>query len=255
MKFFYKSLVTSTKVHSGRNNTGQITCRHKGGGCKTLYRKVDFDLSFSNNFDNYKLIRTEYDPNRSCFLGLLYNYGFNSYSYILLPKGLEVSDYLLNPSEFFFKVKPGYRASLDDFSLGNLVHNISLSPLKGKGVLCRSKGTYAKILQKNVKNKYVRIKLPSGEERLVLGTCKATLGVLSSLSKSQGKKNAGYSRRLGKRPSVRGVAMNPVDHPHGGGEGRTSGGRCSVSPWGKLTKGKPTVYKKKNYVIKTRKQS
>merc|ERR1712087_934197 len=117
------------------------------------------------------------------------------------------------------------------------------------GILCRSKGSFAKILQKNIKKKYVKIRLPSGEERLVHGLCKATLGTVSSCQKKIGKKNAGWSRRMGKRPSVRGVAMNPVDHPHGGGEGRTSGGRCSVSPWGWLTIGKPTVSKKKKKIF------
>jgi large subunit ribosomal protein L2 len=137
--------------------------------------------------------------------------------------------------------------------MGSFIHNISLS-IFGPGILCRSRGSFAKILQKNIKNRYIRIRLSSGEERLVHNLCKATLGKVSSIRKSIKKKNAGWARRMGNRPSVRGVAMNPVDHPHGGGEGRTSGGRCSVSPWGKLTIGKPTVYKKKNMIIRSRKQ-
>lgn len=254
MKTFYKNLVCSLKNHSGRNNKGRITVRHQQGGCKNLYRKINFNLPFSMKGDNYQLVRSEYDPNRSCFIGLVYHFGSKKYDYILLPDGLNPSDYILNPSETFFKMKPGYRSSLNKFPLGTLVHNISLESSNGKGVLCRSKGNYAKILQKNINQKHVRLKLPSGEERLILGTCKATMGVVSSLEKPSGAKNAGYSRRLGKRPSVRGVVMNPVDHPHGGGEGRTSGGRCSVSPWGKLTKGKPTVFKKNKNITKTRKQ-
>jgi len=254
MKTFYKGLVCPSKNHSGRNNKGRITVRHQEGGCKTLYRKVNFNLTFQNIKDNYQLVRIEYDPNRSCFIGLVYHFGNKKYDYILLPEGLKIQDYLLNSSESFFKIKPGYRTSLNNFPLGTLVHNISLDPLKGNGVLCRSKGNYAKILQKNINKKYVRLKLPSGEERLILGSCLATMGIVSSLTKSFGTKNAGYSRRLGRRPSVRGVVMNPVDHPHGGGEGRTSGGRCSVTPWGKLTKGKPTVFKKNRHITKTRKQ-
>jgi len=254
MKKFYKSLISPLKNYSGRNRKGRITVRHQEGGCKTLYRKINFNLPFSDLKDNYKLIRIEYDPNRNCFIGLLYNYDTSRCNYILLPEGLKVEDYLLNSSESTFSMKPGYRTELKNLPLGTLAHNLSLDPMKGTGLLCRSKGSYAKILQKNINKKYVRVKLPSGEERLVLGNCRATVGMVSTKLKSVGTKNAGYSRRLGKRPSVRGVAMNPVDHPHGGGEGRTSGGRCSVSPWGKLTKGKPTVYRKKKYVIQSRKQ-
>lgn len=137
--------------------------------------------------------------------------------------------------------------------MGSFIHNISLYT-SGHGILCRSRGSFAKILQKGIKNNYVRIRLPSGEERLVHRFCKATLGKVCSIKKSVKKKNAGWSRRMGNRPCVRGVAMNPVDHPHGGGEGRTSGGRCSVSPWGKLTIGKPTVFKKKQMITRSRKQ-
>jgi len=254
MKLFYKSLVTSKKHKSGRSRNGYICVRRRQGGCSVLYRKVNFNLLFNIN-DNYKLIRSEYDPNRSSFIGLVYNYRNKGFSYILLPEGLSVNEMILNPFEDAFKRKPGFRTCLEHFPLGSLVHNISLS-VTGCGVLCRSRGSFAKILQKNVKNKYIRIRLPSGEERLVHKYCKATLGTVSNIKKNIKKKNAGWARRMGKRPAVRGVAMNPVDHPHGGGEGRTSGGRCSVSPWGKLTIGKPTVSKKKNKknIIKFRKQ-
>jgi len=252
MKYFYKGLIISKKQKSGRNRNGRICVRRRQGGCSSLYRIVNYNLSFSK-YDNYKLVRIEYDPNRSAFIGLLYNYYDSSFDYIILPNGLVVNDIILNSFEFTFKRKSGFRAYLDNFPLGSLVHNISLN-LLGKGVLCRSRGSFAKILQKNIKNKYIRIRLPSGEERLVHKKCKATLGIVSNIKKSIKKKNAGWARRMGNRPSVRGVAMNPVDHPHGGGEGRTSGGRCSVSPWGKLSIGKPTVMSKNKMVILSRKQ-
>lgn len=252
MKNFYKGLITSKKQKSGRGRNGQICVRRRQGGCSSLYRIINFNLSF-NKGDNYKLLRIEYDPNRSAHIGLVYNFKNMSFHYILLPEGLEVNNLLLNASEVFFKRKPGFRTSLDNFPLGSLVHNISLSVL-GKGIFCRSKGSFGKILQKNVQNKYVRVRFPSGEERLLHQKCKATLGIVSNVEKSIKKKNAGWSRRMGKRPSVRGVAMNPVDHPHGGGEGRTSGGRCSVTPWGKITIGKPTVLKKNKMIIRSRKQ-
>jgi len=252
MKQFYKGLVISKKQKSGRGRNGRICVRRRQGGCSSLYRIINFDLSFSSN-DNYKLVRIEYDPNRSAFIGLLYNYKDSSFHYIILPDGLVINDFLLNSFESSFKRKSGFRTYLKDFPLGSLIHNISLSIL-GKGILCRSRGSFAKVLQKNIKNKYVRIRLPSGEERLIHQNCKATLGIVSNIQKRIKKKNAGWSRRMGNRPSVRGVAMNPVDHPHGGGEGRTSGGRCSVSPWGKLTIGKPTVLNKSKMVVFSRKQ-
>jgi large subunit ribosomal protein L2 len=252
MKYFYKGLVISKKQKSGRDRNGRICVRRRQGGCSSLYRIINFNLSFNEN-DNYKLVRIEYDPNRSAFIGLLYNYKDSSFNYILLPDGLVLNDIILNSLELSFKPKPGFRTNLNKFSLGSLIHNISLKVL-GKGILCRSRGSFAKILQKNIKNKYIRIRLPSGEERLVHQDCKATLGIVSNKQKNIKKKNAGWSRRMGNRPSVRGVAMNPVDHPHGGGEGRTSGGRCSVSPWGKLTIGKPTVLKKNLMIIVSRKQ-
>jgi len=252
MKKFYKGLVTSKKQKSGRDRNGRICVRRRQGGCSSLYRIINFDLSF-NPDDNYKLVRIEYDPNRSSYIGLLYNYKDNSFNYIILPEGLVLNDVLLNSFESSFKRKSGFRTYLKDFPLGSLIHNISLCVL-GKGILCRSRGSFAKILQKNVNDKYIRIRLPSGEERLIHQNCKATLGIVSNLKKSIKNKNAGWSRRRGNRPAVRGVAMNPVDHPHGGGEGRTSGGRCSVSPWGKLTIGKPTVLRQKKMVILSRKQ-
>jgi len=253
MKFFYKGLVISKKQKSGRTRNGRIAIRRRQGGCSSLYRKINFDLSF-NFKENYKLVRIEYDPNRSAFIGLIYNFKKCIFDYIILPEGLSLNDIIFNSYDFRFKKKPGFRTYLQNFSLGSFVHNISLV-ISGKGILCRSCGSFAKILQNNVRGKYVKIRLPSGEERLIHGLCKATFGTVSLVKKKIGTKNAGWSRRMGNRPSVRGVAMNPVDHPHGGGEGRTSGGRCSVTPWGKITIGKPTVLKKKNWmIIRSRKQ-
>ena len=252
VKKFYKGLVISKKQKSGRNCKGRICVRRRQGGCSSLYRKINFNLFFGKG-DNYKLVRIEYDPNRSAFIGLVYNFKDNSFDYILLPGNLVSGEIILNPSEFSFRPKPGFRTFLYNLPLGSIIHNISLS-ITGKGVLCRSKGSFAKILQKNIINKYIRLRLPSGEERLVHQYCKGTLGSVSNISKSIGNKNAGWSRRNGNRPSVRGVAMNPVDHPHGGGEGRTSGGRCSVSPWGKITIGKPTVKKQNKMITRSRKQ-
>jgi len=146
MKYFYKGLVNSKKNKAGRNRNGRISVRRRGGGCFRLYRKVNFNLSFDYN-NNYKLIRVEYDPNRSSFLGLVYNFKNNYFNYIILPDGLSVNDLILNPSEISFKRKPGFRTFIKYFSLGSLIHNISLD-LKGKGIICRSRGSYAKILQK-----------------------------------------------------------------------------------------------------------
>lgn len=252
MKFFYKGLVISKKQKAGRSRTGKICVRRRQGRISSLYRKINFNLSFTKH-NNYKLVRIEYDPNRSAFIGLVYNFKDSSFDYILLPKGLTLHETILNSFERSFKKKPGFRTFLYNFPLGSIIHNISLS-LTGNGIFARSCGSFAKILQKNIKNNYVRIRLSSGEERLVHQNCKATLGIVSDKKKKIKKKKAGWSRLMGKRPSVRGVAMNPVDHPHGGGEGRTSGGRCSVSPWGKLTIGKKTVFKKRAMIIRSRKQ-
>ena len=195
MKYFYKGLVTSKKQKAGRNLDGRISVRRKGGGCCRLYRKVNFNLSFGYN-NNYKLVRIEYDPNRSSYIGLVYNYKNRLFSYIILPEGLSINDTILNSFETSFKPKPGFRALLKYFSLGSLIHNISLNQ-KGKGILCRSRGSFAKILQKNIKNKYIRIRLPSGEERLVHQNCKGTLGVVSNINKSIKKKKCGLVASYG----------------------------------------------------------
>jgi len=199
MKLFYKGLVIGKKHKAGRNRNGRICVRRRQGGCDVLYRKVNFNLSFTSK-DNYQLVRSEYDPNRSSFIGLLYNYKDQKFTYILLPEGLAINELILNSFENSFKRKPGFRSYLDYFPLGSLVHNISLSNL-GHGLLCRSRGSFAKILQKNVKNKYIRIRLPSGEERLVHKFCKATLGTVANIKKSIKKKKCRLGSSYGK-PSV-----------------------------------------------------
>ena len=201
MKKFYKGLITSKKQKSGRGRNGQICVRRRQGGCSSLYRIIDFNLSF-NKGDNYKVLRIEYDPNRSAYIGLVYNFQNMSFHYILLPEGLEVNNVLLNASEVFFKRKPGFRTSLNNFPLGSLIHNISLS-LSGKGIFCRSKGSFGKILQKNVQNKYVRIRFPSGEERLLHQKCKATLGIVSNTNKKTKKKKCWLVTSNGKTPKCK----------------------------------------------------
>ena len=196
MKNFYKGLVTSKKQKSGRGRNGRICVRRRQGGCSSLYRKINFNLSFESN-DNYKLVRTEYDPNRSAYIGLLYNFKNNSFNYILLPEGFQINDILLNSSEVLFKRKPGFRTSLNNFPLGSLVHNISLS-LSGKGIFCRSRGSFGKILQKNIKNKYIRVRFPSGEERLLHQNCRATLGIVSNIKKKIKKKKRRLVTSYGK---------------------------------------------------------
>jgi len=181
MKFFYKGLVISKKQKAGRSRTGKICVRRRQGRISSLYRKINFNLSFTKH-NNYKLVRIEYDPNRSAFIGLVYNFKDSSFDYILLPKGLTLHETILNSFERSFKKKPGFRTFLYNFPLGSIIHNISLS-LTGNGIFARSCGSFAKILQKNIKNNYVRIRLSSGEERLVHQNCKATLGIVSDKKK------------------------------------------------------------------------
>jgi len=196
MKLFYKGLVISKKQKAGRSRNGKICVRRRQGRISSLYRKVNFNLSFKQK-DNYKLVRIEYDPNRSSFIGLLYNFKDSSFNYILLPKGLSLNEIILNPSEESFKKKPGFRTFLYNFPLGSIIHNISLS-LLGNGIFARSSGSFAKILQKNIRNKYVRIRLSSGEERLVHQGCKATLGIVSDKKKKIKKKKSWLVAAYGK---------------------------------------------------------
>jgi len=224
----------------GRNNLGRITSYHKGGGHKKLYRKIDF-----NRINLQGIVMSiEYDPNRTANIACVYDSVKNKYSYIISPKGLKIGD--LIKSGFDANVKIGHSLILDKIPLGSFIHNISLLPGE-RGKLARAAGNYAQLIQKD--KKYAKIKLRSGEQRFIFLNCTATLGTVSNEYHnliSLGK--AGRSRWLNRKPIVRGVAMNPVDHPHGGGQGKTSGGRPSVTPWGRPTKGQPTS-KSKNKLI------
>lgn len=227
-----KSQLTGLTSSGGRNNLGRITSFRKGGGHKKLYRNIDF---VRNNTSGI-VISIEHDPNRSCHIAGIFDSLSHEYNYILAPKGLKVGHIIKSVHEA--DVKIGHSLELKDIPIGSFVHNIGLVPKRG-GQIARAAGNYAQLIQKD--SDFARIKLRSGEQRLVPVNCIATLGILSNENHnliSSGK--AGRSRWLNKRPIVRGVAMNPVDHPHGGGEGKTSGGRPSVTPWGKITKGKPT---------------
>ena len=233
-----KSLTEGLTKSGGRNNTGRITARRMGGGHKRVYRLVDFKR---RKFDVPAIVeRLEYDPNRSAFIALI-KYEDGTLSYILAPQRLKVGDTVVAGEKV--DVKPGNAMPLKNIPVGSVLHNVELKPGKG-GQLARSAGTYLQLVGRD--GGYAQLKLPSGELRMVRGECMATLGAVSNpdnMNTNKGK--AGRSRWLGIRPSVRGVAMNPIDHPHGGGEGRTSGGRHPVTPWGKPTKGKKTRHNKK----------
>ena len=233
-----KSLTEGLTKSGGRNNTGRITARRIGGGHKRRYRLVDFKR---RKFDVPAVIeRLEYDPNRTAFIALV-RYEDGEQGYILAPQRLKVGDTVIAGERV--DVKPGNAMPLKNIPVGTIVHNVELKAGKG-GQLARSAGTYVQLVGRD--QGYAQLKLASGELRVVRGECLATIGAVSNPDQSNinlGK--AGRNRWLGKRPSVRGVAMNPIDHPHGGGEGRTSGGRHPVTPWGKPTKGKKTRNNKK----------
>jgi large subunit ribosomal protein L2 len=233
-----KALTEGLSKSGGRNNTGRITARRMGGGHKRVYRLVDFKR---RKFDVPATVeRLEYDPNRTAFIALI-KYADGTLSYILAPQRLKVGDSVISGERA--DVKPGNAMPLKNIPVGSIVHNVELKPGKG-GQIARSAGTYLQLVGRD--SGYAQLKLPSGELRMVRGECMATIGAVSNpdqLNINLGK--AGRNRWLGKRPAVRGVAMNPIDHPHGGGEGRTSGGRHPVTPWGKPTKGKKTRRNKK----------
>jgi large subunit ribosomal protein L2 len=232
-----KSLLRPIKNTGGRNSMGRITVRHRGSGHKRMYRIIDFKRD--KDGVPAKVASIEYDPNRSANIALLY-YADGEKRYILAPKNLKVGDQILSGKGS--EIRTGNTVPLREIPLGTHVHNIELNIGHG-GQLARSAGSYAQLMAKE--GKYAQIKLPSGEVRMVLQDCKATVGQIGNLDYeniSIGK--AGRNRWLGKRPHVRGVAMNPVDHPHGGGEGKSSGGRHPVTPWGVPTKGYKTRVKK-----------
>ena len=244
-----KSLTEPLHSKGGRNNLGRVTVRFRGGGHKRLYRVIDF----KRNKDNIpaKVVSIEYDPNRSAWIALVV-YADGEKRYIIAPEGLKVGDTVMSGEDVDIVV--GNTLPLRSIPVGTLIHNVELKIGKG-AQLCRSAGTYAQLLAKE--GRYAHLRLPSGEVRLVHVDCRATIGQVGNQEHENitiGK--AGRSRWLGRRPHVRGVAMNPIDHPMGGGEGRTSGGRPSCSPWGWPTKGYRT--RKKNhrtdkYIVRRRK--
>jgi large subunit ribosomal protein L2 len=242
-----KSLLVSLKKSGGRNNLGRVTARHKGGGHKQKYRIIDFRRDKKDI--PAKVASIEYDPNRSARIALLH-YADGEKRYILAPLDLKVGDTIVSSASA--DIKPGNTLPLRAIPLGTIIHNVEMKIGKG-AQLVRSAGTFAQLMSKE--GKYAQVKLPSGEVRMVLQECIATIGQVGNIDHenvSLGK--AGRSRWLGIRPKVRGVAMNPVDHPHGGGEGRTSGGRHPVTPWGVPTKGYKTRTNKTSsrFIVKTR---
>jgi large subunit ribosomal protein L2 len=242
-----KSLIKTLKKTGGRNNKGRVTCRHRGGGHKRRYRLIDFKR---NKLEvPAKVAAIEYDPNRTVRIALLH-YADGDKSYILAPMDLKVGDQVISSVDA--DIKPGNSLPLQQIPAGTLVHNVEMKPGKG-GQLARAAGAYAQLMAKEGKNAH--LKLPSGEVRMVPLTCRATVGQLSNVEQeniSLGK--AGRKRWQGKRPRVRGVAMNPVDHPMGGGEGKSSGGRHPCTPWGVPTKGYKTRKPKESdrYIVKHR---
>jgi large subunit ribosomal protein L2 len=243
-----KSLTHGIPRSGGRNNEGHETVRFRGGGHKRLYRIIDFKRDKRNV--PAKVAAIEYDPNRSARIALLH-YADGEKRYILAPLGLSVGDKVIAAEKA--EILPGNALPLANIPVGAMVHNVELKPGHG-GQLVRAAGAAAQVMAKE--GKYVTLRLPSGEMRLVLASCWATVGQVGNLDHinvSIGK--AGRSRWLGRRPHVRGTAMNPVDHPHGGGEGRTKGGRHPVSPWGQPTKGYKTRRNKRTdrFIVKRRK--
>jgi len=234
-----KELTVGISKAGGRNNRGRITTRHQGGGHKQSLRLIDFKR---NKFDvEATVVRLEYDPNRTAFIALI-QYSDGEQAYILAPQRLEVGAKIVAGNKV--DVKPGNAMPLKNIPAGTLVHNIEMKPGKG-GQIARSAGSYAQLAGKD--GGYAQLKLRSGELRLISAECMATIGAVSNpehQNETIGK--AGRARWMGIRPTVRGVAMNPVDHPHGGGEGKTSGGRHPVTPWGLKTKGKKTRSRKKS---------
>lgn len=246
-----KSLLEPLPKKGGRNNNGRITTRHQGGGHKRRYRVIDF----KRNKDDVpaKVATIEYDPNRSARIALLH-FADGEKRYILAPKGLKVGDVVMNGPEA--DIRPGNSLPLADIPVGTVVHAVELQPGKG-AALARSAGTSIQLMGKEAG--YAILRMPSSEMRRVLITCRATIGEVGNAEHANisiGK--AGRNRHLGKRPTVRGTAMNPVDHPHGGGEGKNkSAGRHPVTPWGVPTKGHRTRSKKKasnRLIIRRRKK-
>ena len=244
-----KALTEGLSKTGGRNNKGRITARRRGGGHKRAYRLVDFKR---RKWDIPATIeRIEYDPNRTAFIALI-KYQDGELAYILAPQRVEVGDQVVAGEKV--DVVPGNAMLLESMPIGTIVHNVELKPGKG-GQIARAAGSYVHLVGRDAG--YAILRLMSGEQRIVRGECMATIGAVSNPDNQNiTLAKAGRNRWRGKRPSVRGVAMNPIDHPHGGGEGRTSGGRHPVTPWGKSTKGKKTRSNKASdkYIIRSRHQ-
>ncbi len=243
-----KALTEGKRSKGGRNNLGRITQRWRGGGHKRRYRKVDF-LRQKHDMPA-EVVRLEYDPNRSAFIALI-KYEDGELSYVIAPQRLKEGDKVVSGERV--DVKPGNAMPMRNIPVGTIIHNVEMKPGKG-GQLARAAGTYAQLVGRDAG--YALLRLSSGEVRMVRAACMASIGAVSNPDRqniSIGK--AGRNRWLGKKPSVRGVAMNPIDHPHGGGEGRTSGGRHPVTPWGKGTKGTKTRLNKATdrYIVRRRK--
>lgn len=244
-----KRLVEGLNKSGGRNNHGHTTVRHRGGGHKRRYRALDFKR---RKFDVPATVeRLEYDPNRTAFIALL-RYEDGEQSYILAPQRLTQGDRVVSGEQA--DIKPGNAMPMKNIPVGTVIHNVEMRP-GGGGKLARAAGTYAQLVGKDAG--YALLRLSSGEQRMVRAECMATIGAVSNPDQKNiviGK--AGRSRWKGRRPRVRGVAMNPIDHPHGGGEGKTSGGRHPVTPWGKPTKGKRTRNNKATdrFILRRRKK-
>jgi len=242
-----KKLTEGLTKSGGRNNTGRVTSWQRGGGHKRTYRVIDFKRT---KWDVPGTVeRLEYDPNRTAFIALI-KYEDGELAYIIAPQRLAPGDQVIAGEKV--DVKPGNAMRLANMPVGTIIHNVEMKPGKG-GQIARSAGAYAQLIGRD--RGYAQIRLSSGEVRLVRGECIATVGAVSNPdNQNQKLAKAGRSRWLGRRPHVRGVAMNPVDHPHGGGEGRTSGGRHPVTPWGKGTKGNKTRSNKSSdkFIIRSR---
>ena len=244
-----KGLTEGLTKSGGRNNYGRVTVRFRGGGHKRSYRLIDFKRTKADIPATVE--RLEYDPNRTAFIALI-KYEDGELAYILAPQRLAAGDTVVSGNRV--DVKPGNAMPLANIPVGTIVHNVELKSGKG-GQIARSAGAYVQLVGRD--QGYALLRLSSGEQRMVPGTCMATIGAVSNPDHSNITiAKAGRNRWLGKRPHVRGVVMNPVDHPHGGGEGRTSGGRHPVTPWGKPTKGKKTRRNKSTskFIVRSRHQ-
>jgi large subunit ribosomal protein L2 len=242
-----RSLIEVRKKHSGRNNNGHITVRHRGGETRKIYRIIDFKRS--KDGVPAKVATVEYDPNRSCRIALLH-YRDGEKRYILAPLGMRVGEMVESGPTADIKI--GNALPIKNIPVGTVIHNIELRPGEG-GKLVRSAGVSAQLMAKE--DEYSQVRMPSGEVRRIHINCRATIGQLGNIEhENQVIGKAGRSRHLGKRPSVRGIAMNPVDHPHGGGEARSTSGRPPTTPWGQMTMGKKTRRNKRTSKMIVRKR-